>query len=577
MKFDLLGKAVRRFRLPVVDYTNAPIIIVPMQQGDVNSRFFEIALYDDRGDIDLSAYTRAIISGLTPSGITLTSEKCEISDDGSAVVINFGGGFASEPGRISCQVLFTNAEDNVALTTQTFYVVVTQTQFDKVIIDNDDDCNLLLSLLKEVEGVEKAIETAEEERVIAENERKSAENSRVQSEKERAKNEIDRNIAENLRVFNEDIREENETNRINAENAREEAEANRQAIVTELTQKVENGELNGKDGVGISNIASGAYETVGKNTITPITITKTDGTTDTFRVAARNGDGGNIANPNEEILWEGEKGEEELYRFIKEGEFSEDGIALGTENYLRHTWKILDGVDFNVGDVLKIEGHCTVKENYCEPHKQKVLMSFRCVGNQSFKLSDVLGGVENFDGLITEEELNKTISIYQFGVCDIQEMIFMPDNLGAEDYLGTDNSTTVSFSNPYIGSSYVLGGEVTSGNFKNLVDLLNKLKELNFDIDDELLKEYERFDGFNFAFNRRIKKDQNINNLPNKTNVWWKYDEEDKNDNRSALVTAILGQDGSSYSSQLYLQYVFPAISTNANLPLIITKVSVIR
>ena len=47
MAFELIGKAVRRFRLPAVNYGNAPIIIVSAQEGDVKSRYFDITLYDD--------------------------------------------------------------------------------------------------------------------------------------------------------------------------------------------------------------------------------------------------------------------------------------------------------------------------------------------------------------------------------------------------------------------------------------------------------------------------------------------------------------------------------------------------
>lgn len=54
MAFNLLGKAVKNLRLPTVDYLNAPTQVIPVQQGDTNSRFFEITLYDDRGTIPLS-------------------------------------------------------------------------------------------------------------------------------------------------------------------------------------------------------------------------------------------------------------------------------------------------------------------------------------------------------------------------------------------------------------------------------------------------------------------------------------------------------------------------------------------
>ena len=154
MQFDLLGKAVRRFRLPTADYNGAPIIIIPVQEGDVNSRFFEITLYDDRGDMDLSIYTKAMLSGTTPSGVVLTSTKCEIGEDHKSVVVQFGGGFTARAGRVACNIMFTNADSNVCLNTQTFYVIVSESQSGKIITENDDDYNELLSLLKEVRDLE---------------------------------------------------------------------------------------------------------------------------------------------------------------------------------------------------------------------------------------------------------------------------------------------------------------------------------------------------------------------------------------------------------------------------------------
>ncbi len=616
MKYDLLGKAVRRFRLPVVDFTNAPVIIVPVQQGDVNSRFFEIALYDDRGDIDLSAYTRAIINGVTPSQITLTSDKCEIKEDGSAVIVNFGGGFATSPGKITCQVMFTNSEENVALTTQSFYVIVSESQFDKIVMENEENCNELLSLIEEVEGVERQIENAEEQRVDSENQRKAAELVRQENEEnrinaelarnefeqERTSKENERNAQEQVRIENENKRAQNEVERANAEEARANAEVARveaeikrendfvaakenvNAVAADIAQKMENGEFigeKGNDGISISNITSGRYEIVGKNTVTPITITKTDGSSYTFQVEARNGEGANNVDPNVELLWEGEKSEEEFYRFVQEGEFSEDGVALGEHNYLRHLWKILDDVHFSKGDILNIEGYYQFF-NYSGIMfaKQKIIMQFKCMWEEEASLNYLFEDVENLKDIFTEEELNKTISLYYFGIYGIQEQPILQqlDNI---DYGGYGGGAWYPHST--ITNSYILGGEIMCSNLKNLKDAIDKLQELNIDneIINEFYTQYQNVDGFNFAFNRYIGKNTNINNKPEKTRVWWKYGNEDKYQNRSALINIMFGQNNSSYSSshtyQLGLYYQFPEISTNANLPLTLTKVSVIR
>lgn len=186
MAFELLGKAVRRFRLPVVDYINAPIIIVPVQEGDVKTRYFDVTLYDDNGDVNLSGYVKAKLNGTTPSGIVLTSEECKISPDGKNVIVQFSGGFTATPGRVACDITFLNDSNTEQLTSQTFYVIVSPSQSGKIIAENVEDYNQLLSLLKEVSDMETRVETAEDDRVVAEQARVTAERERITAESARA-------------------------------------------------------------------------------------------------------------------------------------------------------------------------------------------------------------------------------------------------------------------------------------------------------------------------------------------------------------------------------------------------------
>lgn len=232
MQFDLLGKAVRRFRLPAVDYVNAPVIIIPVQEGDVNSRYFEITLYDDHGDMDLSIYSKATLSGTTPSGIVLTSSKCEFSEDKKTVIVQFSGGFTARAGRVACDILFTNADNTVALTSQRFYVIVSESQSGKVITENEENYNELLSLLKEVGDLENNLSTAENDRVKAEAARVAAEKKRVSAERARADAEDVRATQETTRQTNEETRKTNETNRGTAESGRATAEDGRIAAET---------------------------------------------------------------------------------------------------------------------------------------------------------------------------------------------------------------------------------------------------------------------------------------------------------------------------------------------------------
>lgn len=163
MAFELLGKAVRRFRLPVVDYSDASIKIVYAQTGDVKSRYFDITLYDDRGDIDLTKYSRVTLTGHTPDGNVLSSNQCEISPGGKSAIVQFSGGFTASPGRVACDITFVNNDGTEQLTSQTFYVIVSQSQStNETPSENDEDYNQLLSLLKEVSGIEKAAKAAKE-------------------------------------------------------------------------------------------------------------------------------------------------------------------------------------------------------------------------------------------------------------------------------------------------------------------------------------------------------------------------------------------------------------------------------
>lgn len=244
MQFDLLGKAVRRFRLPAVDYVNAPVIIIPVQEGDVNSRYFEITLYDDHGDMDLSIYSKAMLSGTTPSGIVLTSSKCEFSEDKKMVIVQFSGGFTAQAGRVACDILFTNTDNTVALTSQRFYVIVSESQSGKIITENEENYNELLSLLKEVGDLESRISLAEQSRVKAENGRIEAEDARVVAEEARATAEATRASNEATRQSNEEARQTAEAGRVSAENGRVTAEENRvteyDAIKDEWQETIKN-------------------------------------------------------------------------------------------------------------------------------------------------------------------------------------------------------------------------------------------------------------------------------------------------------------------------------------------------
>lgn len=170
MAFDLVGKAVKNLRLPTVNYNNSPIKIIPAQEGDINSRFFSVTLFDDRGNIPLTPYTKATLNATLPNGEVQIAEG-EIDKEKNIAICKIAGSMLSQLGKVSCDVLLTGKDStntDTSLTSQTFYLFVAKSQAGDNAIAGSDDYTLLVQLLNEVSELEDNIETAEEARVAAE-------------------------------------------------------------------------------------------------------------------------------------------------------------------------------------------------------------------------------------------------------------------------------------------------------------------------------------------------------------------------------------------------------------------------
>lgn len=161
MVFDLIGKAVKNLRLPTVDYNNSPIKIIHAQEGDVNSRFFSITLFDDRGDISLEPYSAARLNATMPDGeLYITTSETEIDKDNNVIVCKIAGNMLSQPGKVSCDISLsiTDGDDTVAsLTSQTFYLFVSKSQSEESAIDGSDGQNLISQLFKEVSDLSDSV------------------------------------------------------------------------------------------------------------------------------------------------------------------------------------------------------------------------------------------------------------------------------------------------------------------------------------------------------------------------------------------------------------------------------------
>ncbi len=178
MEINLVGKAVKRILLPTVDYNASPVVVIPAQQNDVQTRYVEVALFDDRGVIDLTPYSGAILNATlpdqTPMFINCDVIKADSATDGTrknTVLVGIGSSLLAAEGRVPCEVSVFDEGKTMWLTSKTFYVVVYKSQASNEAVEATPEYNSLQEMLKELEESENARVKAEEERQAAEAER----------------------------------------------------------------------------------------------------------------------------------------------------------------------------------------------------------------------------------------------------------------------------------------------------------------------------------------------------------------------------------------------------------------------
>lgn len=241
MAFDLNGKAKRYLRIPTVDYSKSVSVTVSAQTGDVNARYFIVELFDDAGSIDLSCYSRVVLT----TKFTDKDPECtfgEVNLEDSVVICKMPS--IADEGKVACEISLIGEDSNgetIYLTSKSFGVEVVQSNYSDDVIESEDKYTVLVTLINEltpIEESENARIAAEEARVAAENERVSAESIRIANEEERVEkfttltestqNLVDTiNAAEEARVVAENARVAAETERSQAEEERVNAEIDR--------------------------------------------------------------------------------------------------------------------------------------------------------------------------------------------------------------------------------------------------------------------------------------------------------------------------------------------------------------
>lgn len=153
MAFDLTGKAVKHLRLPTVDYSSTVLKLIPAQSGDVNSRFFRVTLYDDRGDIPLHNYSKVTLFAKLPDG---TTEKLdgELDEQRESAICQLAGSMLSMSGRVYCDIcLYGNDKNGVGttLTSQTFLVIVSTSLTDGNATDGSGEMDITITPTKGID------------------------------------------------------------------------------------------------------------------------------------------------------------------------------------------------------------------------------------------------------------------------------------------------------------------------------------------------------------------------------------------------------------------------------------------
>ena len=185
MAVDLTGKAVKRLRLPTVNYDLAPVPIVSAQVGDASSRVLLLSLYDDAGDIDLSTYNTTTLRAVLPSGDTrLLADTEPLKPKSTQIVVKIPSGILLEEGRVSCNVILYGSENKV-LTSQPFYIMVSETNGSEDGEEATEDItNALNAVMAAASAAQEAAKAAEDKVSIAQEAASSAQTSAEQAAKD---------------------------------------------------------------------------------------------------------------------------------------------------------------------------------------------------------------------------------------------------------------------------------------------------------------------------------------------------------------------------------------------------------
>lgn len=224
------------------------------KQLDNNSRFLKVTITNLGEKLSVDATSTVVINALREDGLS-KAFLGEANADGT-VTVPLTLWMLELDGEVKCDISVVGTEDR-KLTTMTFILAVEAANYSGDEIADDENYDLLVSLLSEVAEYK----TAEAERVANETTRQSNETTRQSNETTRKSNETYRNTAErerataetaradteSVRVFNENTRISSESTRVSSEQSRVSAETVRDTNETDR-KNAETGRVNAENG-----------------------------------------------------------------------------------------------------------------------------------------------------------------------------------------------------------------------------------------------------------------------------------------------------------------------------------------
>lgn len=259
---------------------------VVAKQYDKNSRFLKIQMTDEGRPISVEQ-TSVVTINASRADNTYKMFAGKVNGDGT-VTVPITYWMLELDDKVSCDISVVDVEGR-KLSTLNFTIEVERSNYTGDGISDDENYDLLLTLLEEVT----AAKSAEDKRVTAENARIAAENARVENEEKRVAEEQNRISAEDSRVSAEDVRVTSEQARDTNETARQSAEENRATAETEREAAEDNrataetGRVNAENArVNAENLRSTDENTRNSNETARSTAESARVTAETERAAA---------------------------------------------------------------------------------------------------------------------------------------------------------------------------------------------------------------------------------------------------------------------------------------------------